>query len=86
MTDDTIVIHSVCYANDADLDTNEHDEVVNHDSLVNAGKTVAELRALADTEQNREDIPDDMIVTEGDPLWSATCENLAVGESKQLIE
>ena len=86
MTEDTIVIHSVTFTDDADLDISEDDEVANYDELVNAGKTITELRALKDTEQNREHIPTDMIVEKGDPLWSSACENLAVGESKQLIE
>jgi len=86
MTNDKIIIHAVGYADDADLDVNERGEVQNHDELVNKGKTFDELRALKDSEQNRETIPERMIVEEGDPMWSETCENMDVGESKKLIE
>lgn len=85
---DTIIAHFVAYEDGADLDV-EYDggdpTVENHDELVNEGKTYDEIRALADTETNRQILSDRVIVEPGDPMWDDEFADWDVGDSKKVI-
>jgi len=84
MYNEKLIIHSVGFQSNADLDVNDDNEIENYDELVDAGKTFDEIRVLKNTEQNREHLSDSMILDEDDPMWREEYADMDVGESKKL--
>lgn len=85
---DTLIVQFVCYEDSADLEI-EYDEdglpvVQNHDEIVENGETYDEVRALHDTEQNREHVTDSMIVEPGDYRWKPEYADFEVGDSERI--
>jgi hypothetical protein len=81
---DTVIFRSVGYAEDADLDINEHGEVENYEELVNAGKTFTEIRAI--NAQAADSLHESMIVEPGDDEWREKYADFDAGQTEVIIE